>query len=198
MDDGGYDNKKFWTGEGWQWKVEEKISEPAYWHDRQWNGANFPVVGISWYEASAYAKWLSHETDKRYRLPTEAEWEKAARGTDGRIYPWGEKINKNKCNYGETGLGRTSPVGIFPGSESPYGCVDMSGNVWEWCTDWFSSGYYKESSDTNPIGPKNGTRRVVRGGSWGRDARNCRASYRGIRRPSYRWNDFGVRLSRSL
>jgi formylglycine-generating enzyme required for sulfatase activity len=196
IDDGGYQNKNYWTEEGWQWKVEEKIREPEYWHDRKWNGPNFPVVGISWYEASAYAEWLSHKTGEKYRLPTEAEWEKAARGTDGGTYPWGENIDKNKCNY-DSNLGRTSPVGIFPEGESPYGCFDMAGNVLEWCSDYFANGYYKESHDRNPTGPLSGPERIFRGGSWMNVTRECRASYRFWYLPSYRWNYAGFRLARN-
>ncbi len=195
---GGYKNQEYWTPEGWEWKSEEEIVEPEYWHDRQWNGANFPVVGVSWYESVAYAEWLSKETGRRYRLPTEAEWEKAARGTDGREYPWGAKIDKNKCNYDECGLDRTSPVGIFPLGESPFGCFDMSGNVWEWCANWFTEDYYKKSLDKNPTGPEKGGDRVLRGGSWGGFARNCRAAYRDFFHPSRRWNGGGFRLRREL
>ena len=124
------------------------------------------VVGVSWYEAMAYAKWLSQKNKENYSLPTEAQWEKAARGPDGFTYPWGNEFGKNMCNSSECGLGRTSPVGIFHGDESPYGCMDMVGNVWEWCTDWFSGEYYKKSPVENPQGPSVGSSRVFRGGSW--------------------------------
>ena len=195
---GGYENEESWTPEGWQWREKGKKNEPLYRHDRKWNGANFPVVGVSWYEACAYAKWLSIETGKEYRLPTEAEWEKAARGVDGRIYPWSGDFDKDKCNCWELGLGRTSPVGIFPGGASPYGCVDMSGNVWEWCSDWFDEKYYKKSPGNNPKGPDSGSGRVLRGGSWRNGAGVCRASYRDYVGPGVRVLDLGFRLSLSL
>jgi len=198
IDAGGYLAEAFWTPEGWEWKVKEDISLPDYWHDRQWNGANFPVVGVSWYEAAAYAEWLSKETGNPYRLPTEAEWEKAARGPDGKIYPWGNDFDKNLCNSGESGLGRISPVGIFPGGKSTFGCFDMAGNVWEWCADWYEETYYRESPLKNPGGPVGGSGRVIRGGSWFYDARLCRAAFRIALRPGLRWYGSGFRLVRSL
>jgi formylglycine-generating enzyme required for sulfatase activity/energy-coupling factor transporter ATP-binding protein EcfA2 len=198
VDEGGYTNKEYWTKEGWEWKGKEKISGPRFWHEGKWNRPNFPVVGVCWYEAAAYANWLSKKTGKDYRLPTEAEWEKAARGTDGREYPWGKEFDKDNCNSSECGLRRTSPVGIFTTGESPYGCLDMAGNVLEWCFDWFGSDYYKKSPEKNPKGPSNGSVRVLRGGYWGGDAPDCRAAYRDYVEPAGRDNDVGFRLLRSL
>jgi formylglycine-generating enzyme required for sulfatase activity len=196
VDDGGYKKKEYWTEDGWEWKEEDKVTEPAFWHDRQWNGANFPVVGVSWYEAVAYTKWLSQIRGSTYRLPTEAEWEKAARGTDGRDYPWGNKFDKNKCNCLEMELGRTNPVGIFLEGQSPYGCFDMAGNVWEWCSDWYEKKYYEKSPDKNPIGPKDGVYRVLRGGSWFFSGRDVRSAIRGRFVPFDRGDYAGFRLAR--
>jgi iron(II)-dependent oxidoreductase len=152
------------------------------------------VVGISWFEAEAYANWLSERAGHLYRLPTEAEWEKAARGTDGFKYPWGEHFNKNLCNSLESGLGRTSPVGIYPKGKSPYGCFDMTGNVWEWCSDWYDDNYYANSPDRNPKGPSSGAIRVIRGGSWRISAGNCRSATRVRRGPRARNGRLGFRL----
>jgi formylglycine-generating enzyme required for sulfatase activity len=198
VDEGGYSNEKYWTKQGWEWKDKEKISEPGYWHEEKWNLPNFPVVGVSWYEAAAYAGWLSEKTGKPYRLPTEAEWEKAARGIDGREYPWGKEFDKNKCNSIECGLGRTSPVGIFPKGEGPYGCLDMAGNVYEWCSDWFDEDYYKKSPKKNPWGPEAGSVRVLRGGCRFDGASACRSACRGGDAPGGRGNDVGFRLVRAL
>jgi len=192
---GGYSTKEYWTKDGWEWKEREKITEPEYWHSRKWNGANFPVVGVSWYEVFAYARWLSRVTGKKYRLPTEAEWEKAARGTDGRIYPWGGEFDKVNCNSEEIGLNRTSPVGIFPSGQSPYELFDMAGNVWEWCSDWYGGDYYKKSPGKNPKGPGSGSNRVFRGGSWYFDSRFVRCAGRDGLDPANRFGSIGCRLS---
>jgi formylglycine-generating enzyme required for sulfatase activity len=117
------------------------------------------------------------------------------------VYPWGNKFDKNLCNNRELGLRRTSPVGLFPGDKSPYGCMDMAGNVWEWCADWYGEDYYKKSPAKNPIGPSNGSKRVIsnrviRGARWGDVAWYCRgASRSGIRR-AIRDAALGFRLVR--
>ncbi|NIM97201.1 MAG: SUMF1/EgtB/PvdO family nonheme iron enzyme, partial [Candidatus Aminicenantes bacterium] len=198
IEDGGYDNKELWTPEGWQLRKEENISEPGYWHDRKWNGPNFPVVGVSWYEASAYANWLSRKIGDKYVLPSEAQWEKAARGSGGISYPWGKKWQEDHCNSVECGLRRTSPVGIFPAGTSPYGCMDMAGNVWEWCADWYMKDYYKKSPKSNPQGPSEGSFRVLRGGSWFLTPPSCRAASRYAARPTLRFYVYGFRLARLL
>jgi formylglycine-generating enzyme required for sulfatase activity len=198
VDGGGYDRKEFWTREGWRWREENRISEPKYLHDRKWNGSNFPVVGISWFEAEAYANWLSERTGHQYCLPTEAEWEKAARGTKSFKYPWGEHFDKNLCNSDVSGLDRTSPVGIFPEGKSPYGCFDMAGNVWEWCSDWYDGDYYANSPDRNPKGPSDGADRVIRGGCWHYGTRICRSAFRNRLDPRDRDDDLGFRLLQEL
>ncbi len=198
VDDNGYDNQELWTTEGWQWRMEENISGPKYWHDRKWNGLNFPVVGVGWYEASAYATWLSRKTGNSYCLPTEAQWEKAARGSGGFLYPWGNTWEKkeNRCNWRDIGLRRTSPVGIFPLGASPYGCLDMAGNAWEWCADWYADDYYRKSPDRNPRGPADGSDRVMRGGGWIYARWACRSAYRYALHPPVRFSDCGFRLAR--
>lgn len=176
IESNGYGEDKYWSEEGRKWRDENKVKQPGYWDDERFNHPEQPVVGISYYEAEAFAKWSGK------RLPTEKEWEKAARGTDGRIYPWGDKFDKEKCNSEESGIGKTTRVTVYPAGVSPYGCHDMAGNVWEWCSDLYS---------------KDGSYRVLRGGSWGHGARDCRASFRRANRPSRRWNGCGLRLARN-
>lgn len=159
-----------------------------------WSGTQFPegkgdhpVVNVSWKDAVAYCEWLSEKTGKTYRLPSEAEWEKAARGTDGRVYPWGNDWDASRCNTFESQINGTSPVGQFsPLGDSPYGCADMIGNVWEWTLSLWGPDL-DAPKYRYPYDPADGRedlsapgRRVVRGGSWrnGRDLARCAARHR--------------------
>jgi len=122
---------------------------------------NHPMCNVTWKDAADYAKWAG------VSLPTEAQWEKAARGKDGRMYPWGNKWEESsKCNWGYGGPYKTQPVGSYPAGASPYGCMDMAGNVGEMCADWFDEDYYRIAPSRNPRGPAKGNARVLRGGSW--------------------------------
>jgi eukaryotic-like serine/threonine-protein kinase len=147
--------------------------------------ANHPVTNVNWQDAAAFCDWVTKQTGQKVRLPTEAEWEKAARGPltgsgDARLYPWGDDApTADHCNFGNT-VKDTTPVGRYsPKGDSPYGCTDMAGNVWEWCADWFDENYYAKTPTKNPTGPANGQLRVLRGGSWGDRAIYARASSRG-------------------
>ncbi len=172
--------------------------EPKHWtQGGELGGDEQPVVSVSWDDAAAFCSWLSSETGKAWHLPTEAEWEKAARGTDGREYPWGDcEPTSRHCNFGAM-MGCTTDVGSYPAGVSPYGCYDMAGNVWEWCADWYDGDYYARSPMRNPTGPSSGSFRVLRGGSWDSYAYRCRAASRACHTPDYRDGGLGFRVARS-
>ncbi|MEW6029332.1 MAG: SUMF1/EgtB/PvdO family nonheme iron enzyme [Chloroflexota bacterium] len=224
----GYENPDYWSEDGWNWRTgkwtpnllfiedenlrknyEEWLAgrpvelrdRPFFWDDSQWNAPNLPVVGVSWFEAEAYCKWLNHVTGKPYRLPTEAEWEKAARGPKNFLWSWGNEWNGTLCNNAdketEEKLNRTSPVGMYPDGAGEYGTLDMMGNVWEWCADWYDDELYqkrKEGETKDPLGPNSGSVRVLRGGSWYSIRNGCRCSVRYRYLPVNFSNDVGFRV----
>jgi formylglycine-generating enzyme required for sulfatase activity len=166
---------------------------------------NHPVRYVSWYDAVAYCQWLTkklrdvggvmepsrtllQDEGCRVRLPSEAEWEKAARGTDGRRYPWGVDPDSNRANYRDTGIKDTSAVGCFPGGMSPYGVEELSGNVWEWVEDWYDADYHEVSPYSNPQGPAIRAYRVLRGGAFGSGPVDVRCACRGWRYPYFRFD----------
>lgn len=202
VDDGAYTEKwrVCWTDAGWQWRDKNAVEKPSYLDDPQWNLDNHPVVGVSWYEAVAYCNWLT-QTDphkRKFRLPTEAEWEKSARGTDAREYPWGKDFDPRRANTVENRIQRTTAVGLFALGESPYHAQDMAGNVWEWCS---SVGYYKykkqgpeEDGSESLEGEE---RRSLRGGSWFDDRDLARCADRNWSDPVSRYYSIGFRVAES-
>ncbi len=179
---GGYADSQWWSAPGWQWRETEAITEPATWSNSLWNGPNQPVVGVSVWEADACCRWAGG------RLPTEQEWEAAARGVEGHEYPWGGTWQDGICNTEEAGLNRTSPVGLFPRSrQKELGIEDLAGNVFEWCLN-----DYRQPEDILFEDPE--ATRVVRGGAWNLNRRYARAVYRLSDRPDFRLVGVGFRV----
>jgi eukaryotic-like serine/threonine-protein kinase len=157
-----------------------------------------PVVYVNWEDAAAFCRWAAGlPGGQGVRLPSEAEWEKAARGTDGRIYPWGNtEPDAFLCNF-DLNLGDTTPVGEYsPGGDSPYGCADMAGNVCEWVADRYGAKYYESSPKSNPTGPSSSDSRVLRGGFWDSGSRYLRLSYRLWNYPEVCYYSNGFRCAR--
>jgi formylglycine-generating enzyme required for sulfatase activity len=171
-------------------------------NDSSWNEPNHPVVGVSWHDAVDYCTWAGGQ------LPTEAQWEYAARGPDNLVYPWGDAFDGEKTNFCDTncsfdwkesdwddGYATTAPVGRYLDGRSWVGAVDVVGNVWEWVADWYDSNYYEMSSAENPTGPDDGDYKVLRGGSWYHNAVNVRADLRHNAVPDFRFSDIGFRCT---
>jgi formylglycine-generating enzyme required for sulfatase activity len=159
-----------------------------------------PAVRVSWRDATAYAAWLAQLTGLPWRLPTEAEWEKAARydpnTRTSRIYPWGDTFDKARCNTYESGIRGTTPVGTYPNGASPCGALDMAGNVWEWTSSLFKPYPYNASDGRERADSTDS--RVLRGGSWYIDPRFARAAYRLLNDPGGIVGNVGFRVARSL
>src|SRR5438552_8089228 len=170
-----YQDPSCWSPAGWEWASSNRIDKPRFWDDPQWSaylGPDQPVVGVSWYEADAFARSLG------MRLPTEAEWQRAARGDDGRRFPWGDEwVPENAAHRG--GRRHTLPVGSIPENRSPHGLYDCAGNVWEWCADAYAEGL-----------------RSARGGSWNAHPLQLRCAARNAWAPDARFSNLGFRLAR--
>ena len=213
----GYTNRAYWTEAGWRsihasaqrpaqarpWYTRLlparrtlQTSQPFLWRDPGEDASNLPVVGVSWFEAVAYCRWLSAQTGHPFRLPSEAEWEKAARGPGGRIWPWGDTWQPEQCNSAELGLGQPSPVGSFPGGASPCGALDMAGNVWEWCATQHNQRYpYEQAEEWAETYLEADVPRRLRGGSFAGNQKSVRGAYRFYIIPRLRVTNRGLRVA---
>ena len=168
---------------------------PPVWGDVNFSHPQQPVTAVSWFDAVAYCSWLSTVSGSHYRLPTEAEWERAARGgVDGKMFPWGDDPPVSRANY-ETRW-KTGPELVKQSEPNGYGLFEMCENVHEWCSDWFQADYYRISPDRNPQGPVEGSRKASRGGSWRHQIKISRCSARSSIPPEFQYADYGFRVVR--
>jgi sulfatase modifying factor 1 len=167
---------------------------PPFWKDPRFDDPDQPVVAVSWLDAVAYCEWLSGVAGGRFRLPSEAEWECAARGgAEERLYPWGDEPPHSRPDYATRWTRGPEPRG--GGVPNGYGLYDMCENVHEWCLDWYQPDYYGVSPERNPRGPESGSRRVSRGGSWRHHVKMSRCAARSSIPPGYQYGDYGFRIA---
>ena len=176
--------------------ANRKAAQPPewYWKERA-KTDDYPMAWVNWSEANAFCQWLSRQDGGSYRLPTEAEWEKAAKGFSHRAYPWGEEYDGTQSG---TRNGTYAPVGSKETDVSPFGALDMAGNLWEWCADWFGAKYYEAAPVRSPKGPDSGEFRSLRGCGWNFDPDTFRCSYRTRFSPQERSLHIGFRVVREL
>jgi len=168
---------------------------PPFWNDARFNHPQQPVVAVSWFEATKYCEWLRGVAEKPYRLPSEAEWERAARGgLEERQFPWGDAPPQSLPDYDKRWTTGPEPVGQY--AANGFGLFDIGDNVHEWCSDWYSAGYYAVSPERNPQGPESGERRVSRGGSWRHHIKVARCAARSSIPPQFQYADYGFRVAR--
>ena len=168
---------------------------PRFWSDPRFSDPLQPVVGVPWAAAVAYCDWLAKQTGRRFRLPTEAEWEHAAiGGEDGRLYPWGEAIPESRPGVPIDGGPMDRPARAGSGPLNEYGIRDMGWNVHEWCSDWYSAVYYSVSPAEDPRGPHDGSRRASRGGAWRHQVKISRCAARSSIPPGLEYSDYGFRV----
>ncbi len=174
--------------------AEAAIEAPPLWNDPNFSHPDQPVVAVSWFEAARYCEWLSAETGAHYRLPTEAEWERAARGgQEGKAFPWGDDPPQSRPKYRERWINGPERVAQYP--PNAFGVFNICENVHEWCSDWYQADYYAISSEKNPPGPECGQRRASRGGSWRHHVRISRCAARSSLPPQFRYADYGFRVA---
>jgi formylglycine-generating enzyme required for sulfatase activity len=167
---------------------------PPFWNDPKFDHPQQPVVAVSWFDAAKYCEWLGGLTGQRYRLPTEAEWERAARGgVEERVFPWGDAPPESLPDYAARWKNGPHPVARY--APNAFGLYDISENVHEWCSDWYQADYYAISPERNPPGPDTGDRKASRGGSWRHHVKVTRCAARSSIPPHFQYADYGFRLA---
>lgn len=189
---GGYQDSRHWTAAGWAWRQHIERQGPAP-YTVPYVSPTLPITGVSWYEALAFCHWLSAETGDPIHLPSEVQWERAARHTDGRLYPWGDDFAVPRCNMRDSGIAQPSPVGLFPTGHAACGAAELAGNVWEWCATQWRNTYkaYAQSVDNAQTGVE---RRVLRGGSWANEQHFVRCAHRHRNYPDHWGPNVGFRV----
>jgi formylglycine-generating enzyme required for sulfatase activity len=171
-----------------------RIQPPPLWGDPNFSHPDQPVVAVSWFDAVQYCDWLSEMTGGKYRLPTEAEWERAARGgAEGKLFPWGDDPPQSLPDYSERW--RNGPEVVAQYAPNSVGLYDICENVHEWCSDWYLAYYYAVSPERNPRGPESGERRASRGGSWRHHVKVARCAARSSLPPQFKYADYGFRVA---
>ena len=178
--------------------LHETRSQPSpFWNHPNFSSPEQPAVGVSWFEAAQFCEWLGAARGSRFRLPTEAEWERAARGgKEAQLYPWGHTPPQSLPDY--AGRWQSGPEPAGSGSTNGFGLYNMCDNIHEWCSDWFSPDYYAISPERNPRGPETGERRASRGGSWRHHIKISRCAARSSIPPEFQYADYGFRVARDL
>jgi formylglycine-generating enzyme required for sulfatase activity len=170
------------------------VAPPPMWHDPNFSDPGQPVVAVSWFDAVLYCDWLGRATGRKCRLPTEAEWERAARGgMEGKLFPWGDDPPQSRPSYADRWQSGPERVGESP--PNAFGLYDICENVHEWCSDWYQADYYAISPERNPRGPESGSRRSSRGGSWRHHIKIARCAARSSIPPDFRYADYGFRAA---
>lgn len=197
----GYTTEAYWPTLGWRWATMRRVDRPAFWGQSPYAHPDQPVVGVTWFEATAFACWLAAATGGDCHLPTEAEWEAAARGTDERLFPWGDVFDVRRANTAESGLGRPTPVTRYLAGASPWGALDMAGNVYEWVStawghNWQTLDYpYPYRADDGREALDGSPARVMRGGSWFNPWPDACCAARARYLPGSRGSSIGFRLA---
>ncbi len=173
---------------------DTRYPAPPLLSDPNFNNPQQPVAAVSWFDAVKYCEWLSRTLGKHFRLPTEAEWERAARGgVDGELFPWGNCAPEELPEYSSRWKSGPEPVGLY--APNPYGLFNLGDNVHEWCADWYDAGYYAVSPERNPPGPSASSRRASRGGSWRHHIKVTRTAARSSIPPEFKYADYGFRVA---